>query len=206
MRSPRPIPIVLIATLALWLLVVRASVASSPCPNADLDPSRSNLEGMRGAVLCLLNAQRAAAGLRGLSDNALLDQAASSYSREMVREGFFSHTSPQGITLGERLIRVGFLRGVGTFRFGEDLATGLGPVGAPSAIVQAWMRSAEHRANILNGAFDEIGIGIAAGSPNGGGTPAATYAVDFGAVPARLARQARARHARVRRPHKLVHS
>ena len=44
----------------------------------------------------------------------------------------------------------------------------------------AWMHSPPHRANILNGTFSEIGIGIARGAPIGGVGDGATYVTDFG--------------------------
>jgi uncharacterized protein YkwD len=49
-------------------------------------------------------------------------------------------------------------------------------------IMQMWMHSPGHRANILNGSFREVGIGVAYDAPvRNGGRPAATYATDFGA-------------------------
>ena len=49
-------------------------------------------------------------------------------------------------------------------------------------IMRLWMNSPGHRANILNGSFREIGIGVAYDAPvAGGGKPVGTYTTDFGA-------------------------
>ena len=66
------------------------------------------------------------------------------------------------------------------YTLGEDLAWGSGTLGTARAIVAAWMHSPGHRANILNGRFREIGLGVARGAPVGGQDRAGTYVTDFG--------------------------
>ena len=62
--------------------------------------------------------------------------------------------------------------------WGENVAYGYATA---DSVMQAWMQSAGHRANILNGSFAEIGIGIASGAPRSGiDGPAGTYVTDFG--------------------------
>ncbi|MGI8594384.1 MAG: CAP domain-containing protein [Solirubrobacteraceae bacterium] len=65
--------------------------------------------------------------------------------------------------------------------WGENIAWGGGKLGTPASIVRNWMKSRGHRANILNGAFKESGIGIAVGDPDStvSGFPAATYTQVF---------------------------
>ena len=62
---------------------------------------------------------------------------------------------------------------------GETIGWGAGSLATPAAIVQAWMQSPPHRAIIMDGRFNEVGLGIAAGSPSGTGD-AATVTADFG--------------------------
>ncbi len=64
--------------------------------------------------------------------------------------------------------------------FGDNLAFVAGPRSTPREIVVAWMHSSGHRANILNGRFREIGIGVVFDTPSQGLT-GATYTTTFGA-------------------------
>ena len=64
---------------------------------------------------------------------------------------------------------------------GENIAWATGKLASPRAIVQSWMASAGHRANILSGSFREIGIGVAHDAPIADASPGGTYATDFGA-------------------------
>jgi uncharacterized protein YkwD len=98
----------------------------------------------------------------------------------MVRGHYFEHTSADGRSVGDRLRAVGYSRGFSASA-GENLAFGVGPKSTPASIVRAWMNSPPHRADILRGAFTEIGIGIVLGVP-GGKTDGATYTTDFGGV------------------------
>ena len=53
-------------------------------------------------------------------------------------------------------------------------------LGTPEAIVDAWMNSSGHRANILSRDFREIGVGFSPGTPNGGSATGGIYTTDFG--------------------------
>lgn len=148
------------------------------CPGATASPGSTSAASARAAVLCLLNQQRAAAGLPALRARKSLRTAARRFARAMVSGHFFDHTSPSGTTLRSRVARTSYLRGASSWSLGENIAYGGGAKGSPAAIVTAWMGSAGHRANILNGSFRDIGIGIAGGLPVGGS--GATYVTDFG--------------------------
>jgi len=137
--------------------------------------------GAVAATLCLLNEQRAAQHLPALSSSSPLRAAASAYAREMVGRRFFDHVSPDGSTMLQRIKAAGWVAASGSWTAGENIAWGSGGSGTPASIVDSWMHSAGHRANILNGAFVEIGIGIAPGAPQAGVRgDAATYVTDFG--------------------------
>jgi uncharacterized protein YkwD len=99
----------------------------------------------------------------------------------MVHRDYFSHDSLSGASFVDRIRRTGYLSGPRSWIVGENLAWGSGDRSSPASIVRAWMHSPGHRANILQGRFREVGIGLASGAPESVAGPAATYATDFGA-------------------------
>jgi uncharacterized protein YkwD len=129
-----------------------------------------------------MNAERAAHGLAPLGTQPELAQAAAGYARAMVHGRFFDHTSPGGSTMLERIRATSYLRHVGAWSVGENLAWGSGSKATPRATVNAWMRSAGHRANLLDASFTDVGVGIARGAPVRlrRGERGATYVTDFG--------------------------
>jgi uncharacterized protein YkwD len=129
------------------------------------------------AVVCELNRVRDARGLDALRQDRRLERAGDAHARDMARRGYFSHVTPEGARLSDRLRGAGYLTGRVPWHVGETLAWGRGLMATPAATVAGWMRSAPHR-RILLGRYREIGVGIAGGDPFGGtGT---TYAADFG--------------------------
>jgi uncharacterized protein YkwD len=180
--SPRRLRLLLSTIVASLALALALPALASACPGADAAPSARTISVARSATLCLLNKERRAHGLTRLRAHRMLHTAAQRYAGAMVRGGFFSHVSPSGSTLEQR-IRQGtrYLAGALRYEIGENIAWGQGERGKPRAIVAAWMASAGHRANILRATFREIGIGIATGAPVPGlGGPAFTYANEFG--------------------------
>ena len=156
---------------------------AATCRDARLVPTRSNPARVRAAMLCLLNAERASRGLRQLRSSGQLRQAATAYSRKMVRERFFDHVCPEGSTMQSRIRKgTGYLsRDVKDWALGENLGWGSGAKSTPQAMVRMWMAWAGHRDNILNERFRHIGIGSATGPPViNDAAPAATYTTDFG--------------------------
>ena len=169
---------------ALLALAITSSPAAAqePCAGADSVPTASSIEVAHDATLCLINRQRTSRGLKALKSNGRLRAAAEGYSRHMVRHTFFAHDSAvDGSSMSSRIRRADYLRGAKGWRIGENLAWGSRDRATPRNIVQAWMKSPPHRANILSHGFREIGIGIAAGAPVKVDGRAATYTTDFGA-------------------------
>jgi uncharacterized protein YkwD len=158
-----------------------ASARDAACPGADLVPDASNLARVSQATLCLLNDERATAGLRPLEYSAALTQPSAAYSNRMVAENFFAHESPDGTTLESRLTAAHYIAADGDWFVGENLAWGQGDLATARNITLAWMNSPGHRHNILESGFTEVGIGIVPGTP---GDPSwgATYTTDFGNV------------------------
>jgi uncharacterized protein YkwD len=160
----------------------RARAASERCVSADAMPGQAAVEDLRAATLCLMNAERTARGLGRLQSEPLLGRVAAGYARQMVRGQFFDHTSPAGSTMLARIKATSYLRDVTSWSVGENLAWGTGTLATPRAMVRAWMQSAEHRANLLDRHFADVGIGVAAGAPVAlePGEFGGTYVTDFG--------------------------
>jgi uncharacterized protein YkwD len=172
--------ITLAAALASLALAAPAS-ALADCGGADLVPDAATLGAAGQTTLCLVNAERAANGLRALSEESRLTQASAAFSRRMVAEQFFDHVAPDGSTLVQRLTDVGYISDDVDWSAGENIAWGQGNLSTPRSIVTAWMNSPGHRANILNGDYTQIGLGLATGSPVDAGW-GATYTTDFGSI------------------------
>jgi uncharacterized protein YkwD len=153
--------------------------AASACPGADLDPSPADLPALNTAILCLHNQIRAAHGLPLLRENLKLRRAAAGHSADMVAHGYFDHTTPSGASFVDRILGARYVGKDDGWVLGENLAWGEGSYGTPRGIVEAWMASPEHRANILKRAYREVGLGIALGVPSDHGA-GATYTADFG--------------------------
>ena len=151
------------------------------CTGADVMPANATPGATAATTLCLLNDQRSAHGLRPLKAQVKLTTAASAFSQQMVQQGFFNHVSPGGSTLTTRIDKTHYTAGARSWSLGENIAWGSGARATPAQIVDAWMHSAGHKANILSSSFKEIGIGVANGAPFAGGArAAATYTTDFG--------------------------
>ena len=156
-------------------------MAESSCADATMRPNSENLERVRAATLCLLNAERAERDLAPLRVNERLGSAAQAYSAKMVRERFFAHVCPQGSTLKSRIRSAKYLnRSVRDYALGENLGWGSGSLSTPKSIVRGWMRSHAHRDAILDGRFRDVGVGVAPGAPRKVRGRAATYTTEFG--------------------------
>jgi uncharacterized protein YkwD len=193
---------VLVPTVAFATLAVSAPAALAAC-----DGSLSASDpGAVAATLCLLNAQRADHGLKAFSESTTLDRAADDYAADMVKRRFFDHVSPGGGTMMDRIKAAGWAPS-GSWSAGENIAWGSGSLATPASIVNGWMHSAGHRANILAGSFSQIGIGVAAGAPQGGIRGGGTYVTDFtsGAASAAAKHPAARCASRARRASKRAH-
>jgi uncharacterized protein YkwD len=147
------------------------------CAHALSLPTSGNRDDIRQSTLCLLNLQRAKAGLSPLHRNARLELASQRHSDDMAGRHFFAHENPDGIPPERRMARARYRARV----VGENLAWGSESEATPEYIVVGWMNSPHHRDNILEPRFREIGIGVAAGAPRALiGQRAAIYTTDFG--------------------------
>jgi uncharacterized protein YkwD len=166
--------------LAVLALAAPAGASAATCSRADLAPSASGLAAARATTLCLVNDERTSHGLRPLSSNPRLVKAAREHSRDMVARHYFDHVAPGGSDLVTRLRHVHYISRRISWAIGENIAWGTGSDATPQAIVEAWMESPGHRANILSTEFREAGIGVEPGLPETLHEPGATYTLDFG--------------------------
>jgi uncharacterized protein YkwD len=160
--------------------MARARAALAPCQNTDALPTAANLDAVADAILCLHNQIRAQNRLPLLRENARLARAALGHSSAMVAEGYFDHTSPEGDTFVDRILGARYAKRNGAWTLGENLAWGTGDLSTPNGLMQEWMASPGHKANILKRSYREIGLGIRLGVPSDDSV-GATVTADFGA-------------------------
>jgi uncharacterized protein YkwD len=166
---------VAVLCLAVLSLLVLPAAGALACADEQSQPSQVSGNAYSRAVECLVNEQRAAAGLGALRHDRHLARAARRYSSAMVQQGFFDHVSPDGSTLPTRARAAGYSGPT----LGETIGWGAGELATPAAIVAAWMASPPHHAILMGGQFRRFGLGVANGSPEGIGG-AATVTGDFG--------------------------
>ena len=118
------------------------------------------LAGTAAAVIDLTNRERTRHGLPPLSADPPLTTAAQAHSADMVARAFYAHTAPDGSEPWDRAAAAGSTRR----SIGENIACGQR---SPAEVVEGWMNSPGHRANILKPGFTHIGIGFAGGGRAG---------------------------------------
>jgi len=146
------------------LPLINEEPASTPGPLTVIKKSAPPAE--EGAVtisgiISQTNLQRKNNNLPPLSENDELDASALVKVKDMFAEQYFEHTSPDGATVTTLVTA----RGYEYIVVGENLA--LGNFASSKDIVDAWMASPGHRANILNTRFTDIGVGVMQGNYKG---------------------------------------
>ncbi|HEY63902.1 MAG TPA: CAP domain-containing protein [Caldilineae bacterium] len=106
-------------------------------------------------VIVLTNQARTEAGLPPLKLHEALRTAARQHAQDMAEHDFFSHTGSDGSSLADRINRVNYPNWLYA---AENIAAGFAQ---PEDVVQAWLNSPAHRANILHPNLKEIGVGYA---------------------------------------------
>lgn len=114
-------------------------------------------QALRSAVLAGFNAERARAGLAALGPSPTLAEAAQSHACDIARRGRLSHQTGLFSSLPNRVRRAGYAFAM----VNENLAAGQTSV---AQVMQSWMSSPGHRANILSAAARDLGVGVAWGA------------------------------------------
>jgi uncharacterized protein YkwD len=130
----------------------KASTPTTKAASNDKPPASYTDE-----VVRLTNAERAANGCGALSIDATLTKVAQAHSEDMADHDYFSHDSQDGRSPFDRMTAAGY----GFSTAAENIAAGQA---TPAEVVKGWMNSEGHRANILNCALKEIGVGYAVNS------------------------------------------
>jgi uncharacterized protein YkwD len=181
MRRPRwKLPLALLLTTAL-LAVPAGSASASSCQYGYAQASQTTAKKLRLATLCLVNRQRARAGLSRLTVNPKLRLAARWHAADMVTKRYFAHVSLRGSVPSDRIRAAGYMTNVSRWFVGENLVWGAGPFSAPADRVRALMHSPEHRRNMLRPSFREVGVWVARRTPvHASYDTGATYVINFG--------------------------
>lgn len=118
-------------------------------------------------IVAVVNQKRAAAGAAAVTKDDLLTECALYQSKEMKKYHFFQHEDHLGRDFIWRADHFGYLQRI----WGENIGKGVADTGTVNQIakkfVNKWMNKPADRANILNTAFTEIGVGVVYGRPGG---------------------------------------
>lgn len=156
----KQIPVRVLFRLAVAMSVLPMTVAASPAQASDADEIPFNA----AKILEYHNAERAARGLGGLSRDPRLDSHAQQLAESLAARGVLEH-SPS------------VARSIGYASGGQNLVHRAPSINASQANYM-WMTSDNHRRNILNPGFTNVGIGLACSTASGRPYPVAV--VDFG--------------------------
>jgi uncharacterized protein YkwD len=122
------------------------TLTQAPAPAASIEPEAE--------IVALINHERISRGLAALAVEPRLMKAAQAHSQDMAQHNFFDHLGSNGSTPGDRITRAEYPWGF----FAENLGCGYA---AAEAVVQAWLDSPGHRANMLAPEAEHVGIGLA---------------------------------------------
>lgn len=156
---------------SLWKIAVRYQVGLSEIISANPQfknpaliypgqkvtiPNYDAIKNVENQVITLTNQERAKNGLKPLTANWELSRVARYKAMDMRDKNYFSHTSP---TYGSPFTMMKNF-GIAYRAAGENIAAGQT---TPQEVVNAWMNSPGHRANILSTTYTQIGVGYASG-------------------------------------------
>ncbi len=117
-------------------------------------PDQSSVKALEAEVIRLVNIERSKKGLQALKADWEISRVARYKSQDMINKKYFSHTSP---TYGSPFKMLETF-GIRFSSAGENIAYGQK---TPAAVMNSWMNSSGHRANILSPSYTHIGVGLA---------------------------------------------
>jgi uncharacterized protein YkwD len=148
---------------------------AAACP--EQESLAASAEAQEEAMRCMTDFARARAGLGPLLDSPQLDFSAREKTADVLACDSFSHEAC-GRAFSYWIEQSGYLSIAPCWHVGENLAWGSGEYGTVRSIFRAWMRSPEHRRNIL-GEYAELGLDVASGELEGE-TGARVWTAHFG--------------------------
>ncbi len=149
---------------------------------ASATSSRVQLSALESQLLGKINLTRGRRGLRPLRLSARLTAAANQHSASMAAKGYFSHDSANGGSFFKRIASFYTYHGYSNWSAGENILWSSPDIDSGGAL-RLWMNSPEHRANLLNRSWREIGLSAvhAANAPGVyGGDEVTIVTADFG--------------------------
>lgn len=114
-------------------------------------------------LLNLTNIQRSRNGLANLTDNATLDQVATLKAQDEITNHYWGHISPTGVQPWAWFKQARYDYTYAGENLAQDFISSDG-------VINGWMRSPEHRANILNVNYREVGFAVVCGKTNNNST------------------------------------
>ncbi|MFJ9559004.1 CAP domain-containing protein [Streptomyces fuscichromogenes] len=133
----------------------KPSTTPKPTPKpTTTTTATATASGVVARVVELVNAERGKVGCSALTLNTTLSKVAQAHSADMALHQNMSHTGSDGSSPGDRITGAGYAWSA----YGENVAYGYA---TPEQVMAGWMASPGHKANILNCAFKEIGVGFA---------------------------------------------
>ena len=155
------------------LVLAVALLSSLPSAPAQARAGKAKLDPTERRVIKLINAYRAQHGRPRVRASRSLNRVADRHTREMVKHGFFAHSSRNGTGAAARVRRSSRARAVG-----ENLAfISFGTSRPAQRVVRLWINSAGHRAVLLDPSFRRIGVARRSGRVNG--SAGSAYTADF---------------------------
>ncbi|MEU6096968.1 CAP domain-containing protein [Streptomyces sp. NPDC047079] len=134
---------------------VKAAAPASAAPTSASTPkATATASGTVARIVELVNAERGKAGCSPVTLNTTLTKVAQTHSEDMAAHRNMSHTGSDGSSPGDRITRAGYSWST----YGENVAYGYD---TPEQVMAGWMSSPGHKANILDCAFKQIGVGLA---------------------------------------------
>ncbi len=132
-----------------WVLLATPACADG----TDIPDCNDNLDEETCRVFRIANTARVDAGMQPYAWSGELGLAAQRHAQDMVDNGYFSHDSQDGRNFSERAMEAGY----DAFPSGENIAQGQRDA---DQVMDSWMNSSGHRANILSEGSTEIGVGL----------------------------------------------
>ena len=141
-------------TIAVVTLLIGHSTFYSNHPHHNQAVLGYSTDMSVGELIAYLNNDRSSAGVGAISLNSQLNQAAQAKANDMVAENYWSHYSPSGAAPWNFILNSGY----NYHSAAENLAYGYDTA---AQLMDGWMGSSEHRANMLSGSYADVGFGIA---------------------------------------------
>jgi uncharacterized protein YkwD len=164
-RRFTPLAVAIAAICILACAASQAAAAGLVAPRGTCPEAPRGAPAEEAAMLCLTNYARAQVGEGSLEPTAALEGSAAEKAEDILRCDSFSHYA-----CGREFtywIRASGYMSTECWHVGENLAWGAGRYGTVNSIFRAWLRSPEHRENLLDAEFTQVGIDLTVGALEG---------------------------------------